>query len=139
MQTLQVIIGFGEGTLDANQHTQVGLPTRHGGLEVHLPTRTCILARVASLTEHGPTLRAAIRRRLPNADAHNLDGIDAALAEGIREKLAALGIMALGPGVHRSMNPRTPLSPNSSGRTSHSATCSHFSRSTLPPLPTVPF
>ena len=83
MQTLQVIIGIGEGTLDANQCTQVGLPTRHGGLEVHLPTRTCILARVASLIEHGPTLRAAIRRRLPDADALSLDGIDAALAEGI--------------------------------------------------------
>ena len=98
LQTLQVIIGIREGTLTAKQLLQVGLPTRHGGLEVHLPTRTCILARAASLIEHGPTLRAALRRRMPTADVHTLDGIGSALAEGLADNLAALGILALGPG-----------------------------------------
>ena len=48
LQTFQVIIGIGPDVLTHSQHTQLRLPTRHGGLELHLPTQTCVLARAAA-------------------------------------------------------------------------------------------
>ena len=97
LQTLHAIIGIQPASLSPLQLTHIGLPTRCGGLEVHLPTRTCVLARAASLVEHGPTLRAALRARNPALDATTLDGVAAALEEGLGASLEHLGIHGLGP------------------------------------------
>ena len=85
LQTTHTILGTDPAALLPHQSAQFSLPTRFGGLEIHMPTRTCFLARTASLVEHGPTLRAAIRARDPAADATTMDGVTAALAEGLAD------------------------------------------------------
>ena len=83
IQTLHVITGTDPATPSARQHAQFGLPTKCGGLEVHMPTRIGISARAGSLVEHGPAFRAAIRARDPAADVNGLDGVAAAIADGL--------------------------------------------------------
>ena len=110
LQTIHAILGTGPATLLPHHIAQLSLPTKFAGLEVYMPTCTCILARTASLVEHGPSLRAAIRARDPAADATTMDGVTAALAEGLAVHLAHPGIHGLGAG-GAPTHPATRFSP----------------------------
>ena len=111
LQAVEEILGTTGTGISPSQLAQLGLPTRHAGLELQLPTRTCVLARAASLVEHGPTLRAAITRRVPTADPLLFDGVDTALEDGLHHHLAAHGIAALGPGGAPSTDTTGALAP----------------------------
>ena len=110
LQTIDAILGT-SGTLSPQQLLQLALPTRHAGLDVHFPTHICPLAYAASLIEHGPSLRAAIRSRVADADVAEHDGVDAALLDGLPRLLADRHIFSLGPGGVPSSLP-TDLAPS---------------------------
>ena len=88
--------------LDPAALAQTSFKTHCAGLQVEVPSLTVPMARAARLIEDGPALRGAVREWADGLgvqlDPKTLDGVDAALGDGLLRMLADRGIAGLGGG-----------------------------------------
>ena len=95
-QVVQAILGHG---LSPQQKTQLELPTDLGGCQMPMPTHVAPLARAADVMETGHKLRGKVEIwGYDTETARGLDGVDAAITEGIFNQLAERGVAFKDPG-----------------------------------------
>ena len=91
------VLGQSYQELSDSQRIQFHLPTRCAGLQITRPTVIAPLARVASLVEAGPSLRAALAAwpDCTEQQACLYDGVDDEVNSGLVRTLRGHGIAAL--------------------------------------------